>query len=45
MIDKNEKLHPLVGGVFGHGEWGMAKKLPMPNGPRVGACFSTHLPF
>ncbi|MEH1958407.1 MAG: hypothetical protein V7L05_00580 [Nostoc sp.] len=20
---QNKKLHPLVGGVFGHGEWGM----------------------
>ncbi|MEJ6483908.1 hypothetical protein N0Y54_21750 [Nostoc punctiforme UO1] len=32
LADKNdEKLHPQGNGVFGHEEWGMAKKLAMPN--------------
>ncbi|MDF5734435.1 MULTISPECIES: hypothetical protein [unclassified Nostoc] len=22
-MTRNKKLHPLVGGVFGYGEWGM----------------------
>ncbi|MBW4452280.1 MAG: hypothetical protein KME55_06090 [Nostoc indistinguendum CM1-VF10] len=24
-----EKLYPLVGGVFGHGEWGRSYQCPM----------------
>ncbi|MBE9035600.1 hypothetical protein [aff. Roholtiella sp. LEGE 12411] len=28
---KNEKLHPQGDGVFGNGEWGLGKKLQMPN--------------
>lgn len=27
----NEKLHPLVGGVFGHGEWGMGHRKEVTN--------------
>ncbi|MEH2155325.1 non-ribosomal peptide synthetase [Nostoc sp.] len=32
-VINNEKLHPLVDGVFGHGEWGMGngEESPMPN--------------
>ncbi|MDZ8262299.1 MAG: hypothetical protein RMY63_28505 [Nostoc sp. ChiQUE01b] len=44
LLWKNEKLHPLVGGIFGYGEWGMGngewgmgKKLPMPNAQSGGA--------
>ncbi|MHC5613581.1 MAG: hypothetical protein ACYTXA_21935 [Nostoc sp.] len=40
----NKKLHPLVGGVFGHGEWGRSYLFgpcPMPQG--LGRLFlSTH---
>ncbi|QHG16006.1 hypothetical protein [Nostoc sp. ATCC 53789] len=44
LADKNdEKLHPLVDGVFGHEECGMAKKLPMPNAPSDGATIPLHL--